>query len=385
MVRWLIIAIFVGIAGVRYLAYKSEQIILVPGMRVRAEITVEDPTRLKVGNILIRVPENVQVEFGDRVMVEGEVVKYYLKIEKFEIIQTGSGFRRVVDWLRQASAKKWQKWLPSNEAALAQGILLGGTEMFTDKAEIDFRRVGISHIVAASGFNVMVVAGWVSLLGMRLFGRRLSIPFVIVCISMYTLLAGFNPPVVRAGIMAIISAVGLLLGRKTDSVWLLMITGAGMVIYKPEWLTSVSWQLSMGAMVAMLGVANWLKGLRWPLSDLFITLAVNAMTLPIILFWFGTISLVAPLANVLVLWAVPVVMQLTAVATLMGIISYDLGQVGAWLSWPGLRWITWVSEKLAAWPDASRDVGKIDMIWVLTYYILGYVLIYMWRRRASGR
>lgn len=392
MVRWVLIWGMVLIVLVRYLDYQARLPKFRPGEMVKIEMGVENPTSISLGKLLIKPPDNMPVNYGDRIRVIGKVKEglitqpgkiYYLTIDKFVVVSPRGGIRKGIEKIRQSMIDKWKEWLPADEGALAAGILLGGTSGFTSEANLRFRRVGISHIIAASGYNVMVVAGWVTLLGLRLFGRRLAIPFVIISIILYMLLAGMGPPVIRAGIMAILTIIGLIVGRKGDAKWLLIITSLGMLIYKPEWVTSVSFQLSVGAMAAVIFVGGIIKNVKWPLSDLLSTLGVYVFTLPIILFWFGSISIVAPIANVAVLWVVPIIMEIAAAATALGWVSPLLGQLIAWSAWPELRWITWVTEKLAGWSGASWNVGTINLVWVFAYYIVLYLLIYFLRKKKA--
>lgn len=382
--------ILIGV-GVRYYMYRSKIPAFMVGERVKIEKTVEDTSRMSIGNLQVWLPED-QFVYGDRIRVIGKVYRRVtninsdsldLQIETISKIAEGKGLRREIEKIRVTTINRWQKWLPQDEAALASGILLGGSGNFSGSVKEDFRRVGISHIVAASGYNVMVAAAWITAIGWRIFGRRLAIPFVILSMILYMLLAGMGPPVVRAGIMGIVTVVGLALGRKSEAKWLLVISCGVMLVYKPEWLTSVSMQLSAGAMAAVIGVEGMVKIVKWPWSDGLMTLAVYVVTLPVILYWFGSLSIAAPVANMAVLWAVPLIMQLSAVASVAGWINQGAGQVLAWLAWPVLRWVTWVSEKLGGWSGASWTLGKISWQMVIVYYVFLCVLIYLIKRKLG--
>ena len=263
-----------------------------------------------------------------------------------------------------------ERWLPGDEGILAAGMLWGGSESLSRQTKEAYRRVGLLHIVAASGYNVTLVTGWILSACLIWLSRRWALGVTIVGVVIYMLIAGWQASIIRAGIMSILAMVGLILGRERDAKWLLILTGVVMLATNPKLISDIGFQLSFAA--------TW--GILWlaPKGDLGTTLAAQAMTTPLILHHFGNLSVISPLVNAALLWTVPVIMEITAVGLVIGPVNY--------LAWPLLRLQTWVVGSVAAWPISNWEVGKMSWWWVAVYYVVLVICIkfWPWRRRLSG-
>ena len=130
----------------------------------------------------------------------------------------------------------------------------------------------------------------------------------------------------------------------------------------------------------VLKVEKWQsKILKTIFGDYFLTtLSAIILTTPIILYDYGKLSLVAPLANILVLPAIPLAMLLGFIACLLAIIFLPMGQIAGWLVWLVLSYIIWILEKLAHLPWAAWQVPKINswLLALLYVLILGLVITF---------
>lgn len=230
-----------------------------------------------------------------------------------------------------------------------------------------FRRTGTSHILAASGYNVSVVVGWTMLVLGKWLHRRLAIGLGLASIVVYVFLAGATAAVVRAGIMATAAWLGQLWGREADAFWLLGLAIWAMLMVNPGYLSDIGWQLSVAATLGIL----WFK----PAGDLWTTLAAQVTTLPLILHHFGNLSPIAPVANVLLLWLVPPIMQISALGLVIGPATL--------LAWPLLKLMTWSVTVLSSLPGASLEIAPISWSWVIGYYGLVWGCWQLWRRRRQ--
>jgi len=291
-------------------------------------------------------------------------------------------------WLGVLSAESWrnwavlrtERWLPGDAGTLAAGMLLGGSEGLSRQTKEAYRRVGLLHIVAASGYNVTLVAGWILSAGLIWLSRRWALGVTIGGVILYMAIAGWQPSIIRAGIMAILAILGLLLGRERDAKWLLIITGVAMLVWNPKLISDIGFQLSFAATWGILFISpptlpplklrgGIEEGDIWRVfgADLKTTLSAQAMTTPLILHHFGNLSVISPLVNAAVLWTVPPIMQITAAGLLWGPINY--------LAWPLLKLQMWVVETTAAWPISNFEVGKMSWAWVAIYYVVLFLLI----------
>ncbi len=384
--RWLVLlGVILLIAGGRYWQWRNQWPTLVAGQRVSLADKVRFPVDVRWGKQYVRlgrggeieveVPGGVTVDLGDQLEVVGTIENRLIgeKLNGFRLIYShfnvkpASEVGRVIAEWRKTLMARVESWLPGDEGGLAAGILWGGSEGISEKGSENFRKAGITHIVAASGYNVTVVAGWAMAIGLRLFGRKLMIYFGLVSVVLYVLLAGAQAAVVRAGIMAGLALVALARGRQTETVWVWLLAGMGMVIAKPEYLEDIGWQLLM---VATGGLVFLRKGGRENLlvADLKTTLAAQVTTLPIIAHYFGGVSVIAPAVNVLVLWTVPMIMEVVMMATVVGLVGSGIGMVASWAAWPLLRWVTWVTDAVGNWGWSSLTVGEMGWGWVAVYY-----------------
>ena len=286
-----------------------------------------------------------------------------------------------------------ERWLPGDEGTLAAGMLWGGSGSLSRQTKEAYRRVGLLHIVAASGYNVTLVSGWVLSASLIWLSRRWALGITIVGVVIYMLIAGWQPSIIRAGIMSILAMAGLILGRERDAKWLLVLTGVIMLATNPTLISDIGFQLSFAATWGIL----WLTGTTlsdpppklggggkgggiWGAfgADLKTTLAAQAMTTPLILHHFGNLSVISPLVNAALLWTVPVIMWVVAVGLVIGPVNY--------LVWPLLWLQMWVVKTVAAWPISNWEVGKMSWLWVAVYYMVLVICIkfWPWRRRLSG-
>lgn len=201
--------------------------------------------------------------------------------------------------------------LPAPERDLARGLTLGDRGIYAPELTAALRRSGLGHIVAVSGFNVVVVAGSIWAIAGAVWGRRpafwIGLPFV----GAYAVLTGFEPPVVRAALMTALAGFGWWLGRPVTVAVLLALSATILVIAEPRMLGDVSFLLSFAATGGLVYVlarpvddrsyeAAWPIRLADGIRGAVLTTAVATLaTLPITLSSFGTVSLVAPISNVL--------------------------------------------------------------------------------------
>ncbi|MDO8488164.1 MAG: ComEC/Rec2 family competence protein [bacterium] len=374
MVRWLIFLGAIGTLGLRIWLSPSGQSQYSVGQKVKITATVtREPLKvyqkeyLVFEGIALEIPSKVDLRLGDRIVVSGTLTdklpemknaQFGLINESFTKIQATLSAGTILQNWRLGMMAKFQRWLPADEAALAAGILLGGSESMSYDLRQAYRRSGMSHVVAASGYNVSVVAGWTILFFGRWLNRRLTILFGIVSIIIYVFLAGGSAAVVRAGIMAVAAWIGQLFGREGDALWLLGVASWAMLLINPEYMGDIGFQLSVAATAGIL----WFK----PSREILASLAAQAATLPLILHHFGNLSVVAPLANLLFLWLVPPIMQLTALGVVVGPAN--------WLAWPLLKLMNQGVTWLSSWSWSSWQVGQISWLWVGGYYLLLVIL-----------
>lgn len=349
------------VLGLRIWYRNSKQFPYRMGQQVRITAVVRGEYMIIEG-IMIRIPPEIGVEYGDRFQVTGTLTSIVTKIksanfglidQRFNIVSHQLTLLGGFNLIRQNLILKLTRWLPADEAALDAGIVLGGTEGMSSQLKLAFRRTGLSHIVAASGYNVTVVAGWTMLLFTRWFHRRLAIILGIVSIILYVMLAGATAAVIRAGIMASSAWIGQLWGREADGLWLLGVTVWTMLMINPAYAADIGFQLSMAATAGIM----WFR----PSGNLWTALAAQLSTIPLILHHFGNLSVIAPIANLLLLELVPPIMQFGAIGLVVGPVN--------WLVWPMLKIMATTVTFLSSLSWSNWQVGQLSWGWVGAYYL----------------
>jgi competence protein ComEC len=212
--------------------------------------------------------------------------------------------------------------MPAREAELARGFVLGEDDEIDPRTEEDFRRAGLSHLLAVSGQNVTLLA----LLAMPLMAA-LGIPlrerllWVLALIVVYVPLAGAGPSIQRAGVMGAVGVLATLSGRRASRLYALLLALGVTLAIDPGVAADIGWQLSFAAVTGILLLAAPLReaiarrlgsggGRRALAEGAAVTIAATLATAPLIAFHFETLSTTTLLANLLAMPAVAPAMWL---------------------------------------------------------------------------
>ena len=384
------------------------------------QVSVEDAGQLAQpaeGRLLLWLPRGLVVGAGDRLHFvaelqepqdfEGFAYRAYLARQGIAATATVHEVSVIGNWLGplQAALRGARLWLlsglnlliPEPEAALAAGILLGVRSGIDPGINDAFARAGLTHVVAISGWNIAIVAalaaGAARPLARLPSGRWLAALTAAGTVAGYVLLTGASPSVVRAALMAGAILIARLGGSRSHAMSALMLAALVMVVAAPTVVWDVGFQLSALATAGLIwfGAAFEARLSRWPTlirEPVALTMAAQVTTLPVILLNFERLSLVAPLANVLVVPLVPVVMLTSALAALIGSTHGALpliGDASAWLA-GGAAWLYLRLVVLAGTLAASIPMSSIDLAapaWLAAIWYPGLLVAY--RRLSRGK
>lgn len=252
-----------------------------------------------------------------------------LKAHALELTGSESGFAAAVERLRWGLDRMMAGAIPEPEAGLAAGILIGLRERVGRAVSDDFTATGLTHVVAISGWNIALVAGIATaMLRATGMGRRPRSLVVIVAIVAYTILAGAEASVIRAAVMGGVVIVARESGRPSGAAAALGLAAWGLLLVQPRMIDDIGLQLSLAATAGLLALGSHAEAgvrrltrahaPRWFCETLGVSLAAQLATLPLILLHFGRLSLVSPLANLLVAPVVPAAMLGAAGGVLLG-------------------------------------------------------------------
>jgi competence protein ComEC len=203
----------------------------------------------------------------------------------------------------------------------------------------------------------------------------------------YAILTGFETPIVRALLMSFVGVVGVLLGRQSMGLISIAVVGWLMLMFDPKLLTSVSFQLSFLATIGVVVVAPVIStNLRLPSilrEDFSVSLSAQIMTIPVIVAVFGTISTLGLITNILILWTIPIIMVFATLALLVGLFSVFLGQIIMLIPTILTSFIIYLVSMMASIPFSIVEVGEIQPIFWLGYYLAVVGLV--WKLNNSQK
>lgn len=276
-------------------------------------------------------------------------------------------------------------------SSLARPIVFGGQRGLEQKIRDDFQKVGLTHIMAVSGFNISILAAIVmAVLLASGLSRRQAFYLASIFLIGYIILVGAPASATRAGLMGFLVLWALRLGRLNKMTNSLILTATVLLIFKPKLLRDdVGFQLSFLAVAGLVYAypifeAVWQK-IKLPklkgLSDaLLITLAAQVFTLPILTYNFSQISLIAPLANLAVLWVLPILTILILIALPLSFILPGLSFIFFLPSLILTEYILAAVKYFAGWPHAYLTIDYLPFGWMVLYYFLVIFIIIKARR-----
>ena len=326
----------------------------------------------------------------------------------------GNMFYQMLLRLKEEFSSALTRHLPEPEASFLSGLLLGERQNFPASLRRDLQITGTAHIVALSGYNITIVADAL-LRAATLLWLPLGAAWwlTLAGIAVFTLLTGAAASVVRAAIMGGLVLVARRAGRMYHMQNALALAAVIMLLHDPSILRfNIGFQLSFLATLGLLYVAplidrvfermkvrlmlfgrdsdllrerrgtsfaapqpSFLRGI------LVSTLAAQVAVLPLLIFYFGELSIIAPLANLAILPLIPATMFAGFVTGGAGFIADPLGRFAALVSRLPLSYELSAIYWFAALPAASVSVhGSGRVVLAALYALLAF---FVWRARRS--
>ena len=273
------------------------------------------------GNIYVSLNKNEDLRRGDNLVLSGKLdsgfgtylgYMYRPKVLKILKSEPGDLVVKVRDWF----AERIERNIEEPELKLGLSYLLGMKTGLSDDLSENLRTVGLVHIVVASGAHLSILVE----IARKIFGRvsRFSgLLFSILFVVFFMSMVGFTPSILRAGVMAILTLMSWYVGRKIAPWRIILLVAAFTLMLDPMFLINLAWLLSFAsyAGIMLLGprITKFFYGEKKPkfvASVVLTTIAATLMTLPIILYYYGQVSIISVVANLLILPTLPYAMGL---------------------------------------------------------------------------
>ncbi len=301
-----------------------------------------------------------------------------------------ASLRHLPSRIRRAMLQKIEEIFPADVVSFAKALILGERYDMSYELESSLTVSGIFHLVAVSGLHVSVLF---SLLFLLLGSRRLLTPIVgTVFLLFVAAVSGFTPSIVRACLMNGLMLFALFTGREPDSPTALAFAVTVMLAVNPLCVTSVGLQLSVASVIGILlfseRISGWFQDLplwgdvrrrtlkhfvrRVLAGSLSVTVAATVATAPLTVTYFGMVSLVGVLTNLLTVGVANAVFAASAAVVAFAFIWAAPAGLFAWLLAWGMRYIMLISRFLSGFPLAAVYT---ESIYILVWIIVSYLLI----------
>ncbi len=383
--------------------------------RLSVQMITMKATEPFAGKVRATISPNPVVRYGDDVALSGKLERpeagsyeRYLKKDNIfaimsfpdaKVVNTGKWtFRGSLYSVSDRVQGVFSRIFPAREAALMSGLTLGDTSQFTKEFKEAMQRTGTTHIVALSGYNVMVIVSAALALFSYFLRRRAARWCAFFLIMFFVLLTGAAASVVRAAIMAFLVMYLTAEGRMRASGNIVAATALAMVLWNPRVLAfDVGFQLSFLAFLGIVYIApriqEKLKRRDLPIipahagkagepcagsvkQAFAYTVSAQLMTLPFLVLYFDRVFVSSVIPNVLVVALVPLTMALGFLTAGVALLAPQISFLIAYLSFPFLRLETLIIEffsRIAFFP-ISVNMGIIGAI---LYYALLLKLFFL--------
>jgi competence protein ComEC len=392
--------------------------------KVRVTHLWQGETAVAVSGMALVRSDNADLVYGDVVRIRGvpeappvfsgfDYRRYLARKGIFTLVRRadvrwladGQG-NRVLAWLyaiRARASAHLNALMPQPYAALANGMILGIESGIPRELYDEFNLTGTSHVIVISGSNIALVSGILLLLFTHLLrGRKkMAALLSLAGIALYTFLVGADAAVVRAAIMGGLYVLAIALNRRSAAIITLFLAAIIMLLLNPLTLWDVGFQLSFMATLGLILFGTPLQrawdarlGQLLPslvnnilAEGLLITLAAQITTMPLVVYYFGRLSIISFLANLLIIPVQPPIMIAGGAAIMLAALFQPLGQLIALIPLASLWWTVFVVQKLAAISWGSIEVGSFGRMVAALYYVgfLAGFLWWLWRQEQHAR
>lgn len=372
----------------------GQQVILEQTLLDEPRKTISGQT-FYINKIKIFAPKHPELHYGDRIKITGKIEKsvfsnkdskviskaWFVKNPKIQLVKREkSRILSLAYLIRQKVSNTFNKYLSKNHAGLLQGIVLGVKENLDKNFYEALKSTGVLHVVAASGMNVSMVVLALQSVFLTFLRRKITLIVSVLGIAFYAALSGLEPSIIRASIMSAFAILAGLLGRQNYSYLGLFLAGFILLIISPDLIQDVGFQLSF---VSTLGIIC-LKPLMEPLrvnpcktnsvtaqltDDFTTTFSAQISTLPILVASFGSYQPLSILVNILILWTIPILMALGAIAAFFSFFAPFLSGIVLFLAYPFLLFFE-KTVMLASSITKPLEIDRLPYILLAGYYLI---------------
>jgi competence protein ComEC len=273
---------------------------------------------------LIELPDNYDFGyFNYKNYLNKKGVKYQLYVNQIiKVEETQTFYDNLLNFKSDLIYFINQSALNNHAKNIIQALLLGERTHLEDEVKVSFSNTGIIHILAISGLHIGLISTmllWL-LSPLKRHAKTKNFPYIIAILSLwvYAVLVGFSPSVVRAVTMFSFINIGLLIKRESSIINTIAASMFILLIYNPFYIFDVGFQLSYGAVFAIVLFYPIFKKWYYPQNKLvkffydilLVSLAAQIGVLPLSLYYFHQLPGLFLIANLVAIPLLTVLLTL---------------------------------------------------------------------------
>ena len=395
--------------------YKYQGIIIFPSdiridhqkIKVKATQLLEPTNKVINGNILVKAWLYPLYNYGDKIEITSYLIKpepiedfkYDKYLSKDNIYSLGYSARirlleknkanpilQIIYNLRQSISNQINKIWPEPTSAFTNSLLLGYKRAMSEDIKDEFRRAGVSHVIVISGLHVtLIVLLFSKILYSTGLNRKQNFYALIFLLAIFIFLSGISASTIRASLMGLIVLLSQNIGRIIQKHLILLYTAILILLINPLLLFyDLGFQLSFLATIGLIYLSpiiqNCLKFLPEKLniqSTFVSSCSAIIMTLPLTIYQFKKISILAPFANLLVLPLIPINMLFGFITIILSYISFQLAKYFGFIQYCLTKILFLIVKLISSIKFSSLIVDNFSIFaLILSYLIIIIFFVY---------
>ena len=325
---------------------------------------------------------------------------YYISVDTydrdFEVTGSdGQGLYYYAIKLRQALRKAFDEYLPDDVASLCKTVFVGDKYALGDDLKADFRYAGASYFVVVSGMHFSIICMMLMLLLRKLLvNRYASFALTLLTVLVYMAVTGFQPSVMRSGVMILMLLLSRLFRRENSPHNSLGIAGlilpfifspygmgdVGLILSYAATFAIITWHVPIYDRIRIKNADNLAKrAVNVVLNLMTVSIAANITVFPISVFVFGAFSMVTFISALVLyipIWLILVLSVFLCLFFYLGPLRY----ISLLLSWPLYalgRFVLAVVQWLASLPFSYVYIGDAFVyVWLTLSIVLGAIVFF---------
>jgi competence protein ComEC len=247
------------------------------------------------------------------------------------IISHPETYNNLLNSLRKDIKSRIDILFSKDNSGIIKALLTGDKSFIARETKRDFAETGTAHVLAISGLHIGIIATVIIILLGFIRNRIVKFILFVLFLTAFVLLTGSHPSSIRAAVMAVLIYLAWLSQRDINLLNILSFAVLIIIFFQPQMIYNIGFQMSAGALFGIALFyepfrnlfAKFIKGdntfVQFVRTSLSLTFSVSIIIAPIVGYYFGNFSIVAPLAN---LFIVPLITLVLIYAMLSVFFSY---------------------------------------------------------------